>query len=184
MTLIQSIRDRRSVRAYTERQIPRDEILVLVEAAAAAPSAMNLQPWSFAVIEGGQRLEGLSNLAKRILLALPSTDGPSRDAFRDPSFNIFHGAPCLVVICARPPSRQAAEDCCLAAQNLMLASHDRGWGTCWIGSARPWLELPQTRSMLGLLSDQIPVAPIVVGEPAAQPPPTSRHKPLVLWPQP
>lgn len=182
MELMQAIKDRRSVRDYTDEPVSREEILSLIEAAAASPSAMNLQPWSFVVVEGKERLERMSGLAKRALLAMPSADAAHRTMLQDPSYNIFYGAPCLIIVCARPPSRQAAEDCCLAAHGLMLAAHGRGWGTCWIGTARPWLELPQTRSLLGLLPDQVPVAPIIVGEPASVSAPTPRHKPLVLWP--
>ena len=184
MELMHSIMGRRAVRSYTERPIARDVILDLVDAAIHAPSAMNLQPWSFAIVEGAAHLADLSVLAKRHLLS-PQSGEPVSETHRvmleDPGFNVFYGAPCLVVVCARPPSRQATEDCCLAAQNLMLAAHGRELGTCWIGFSRPWLELPKTRASLGLLPDQIPVAPIIVGEPTSMPPPTKRHRPNVVW---
>jgi len=184
MELMDTIKGRRAVRAYTARPVPRETILSLLDAAVAAPSAMNLQPWSFAIVQGAERLAGMSDLAKRFLLSPSSTDASvatHRGTLEDPAFNLFYGAPCLIVICARPPSRQAAEDCCLAAQNLMLAAHASGLGSCWIGFARSWLEQPQTRATLGLLSDQIPVAPIIVGEPAMLPKPAQRHRPSVIW---
>jgi nitroreductase len=184
MELMQAIRGRRAVRSYTARQIPRETILALVDAAIAAPSAMNLQPWSFAIVQDVERLAGMSAAAKRFLLASPLSDlalSSQRAALEDPAFDLFYGAPCLIVICARPPSRQASEDCCLAAQNLMLAAHASGLGSCWIGFARPWLEQPQIRASLGLLPDQIPVVPIIVGEPAMLPKPAARHRPSVIW---
>lgn len=184
MNLMQAIKERRAVRSYIDRPVPRDVILDLIDAAAAAPSTMNLQPWSFAVVEGVERLAGMSTFAKRFLLSTHAAEtslATHRAALEDPSFNIFYGAPCLIVVCARPPSRQATEDCCLAAQNLMLAAHGRGLGSCWIGFSRPWLELPQTRLSLGLLPDQIPVAPIIIGEPALLPRPPARHLPAVIW---
>lgn len=184
MNLMQAIKGRRAVRSYVDRPVPRDVIRDLIDAAAAAPSAMNLQPWSFAVVEGAKRLAGMSTLAKRFLLSSSSADSSlvtHRASLEDPSFNIFYGAPCLIVVCARPPSRQASEDCCLAAQNLMLAAHGRGLGSCWIGFSRPWLELPQTRASLGLLPDQIPVAPIIIGEPTSLPKPPERHRPAIIW---
>lgn len=184
MNLMQAIKGRRAVTSYVAKPVPRDVILDLIDAAAAAPSAMNLQPWSFAVVEGARRLAAMSTSAKRLLLSTHAAEtslATHRDLLEDPSFNIFYGAPCLVVVCARPPSRQATEDCCLAAQNLMLAAHGRGLGSCWIGFSRPWLELPQTRASLGLLPDQIPVAPIVVGEPAFLPDAPGRHRPAVIW---
>jgi len=184
MDLIEAIKGRRAVRSFTGRRIPRETILGLLEAAVAAPSATNLQPWSFAIVEGAERLADMSASAKRFLLSAAPTDfsrSAHRGALEDPAFNLFYGASCLIVICARPPSRQAAEDCCLAAQNLMLAAHAGGLGSCWVGYARPWLEHPQTRAALGLLADQVPVAPIVVGEPSIPPTPTDRHRPSVIW---
>jgi nitroreductase len=100
----------------------------------------------------------------------------------EPTFNIFYGASCLIVVCARPPVQQSMEDCCLAAQNLLLAAHAQGLGTCWIGFARPWLELAETRTELAIPADCLPVAPIIVGFPATLPSPVERRKPIVIWP--
>jgi nitroreductase family protein len=68
-----------------------------------------------------------------------------RDQLSKPGFDIFYGAPLLIVIAATSDARQSAEDCCLAAQNLMLAAHGMGLGTCCIGFARPWLNLAETK---------------------------------------
>ncbi len=184
MELRQAIEGRRAVRAYTTAAVPHDVILDLIGAAAQAPSAMNLQPWIFAVVEGQDRLDSLSDLAKRHLLTGMTADSPlasHRARLGDSSFSIYYGAPCLIVICARPPSRQASEDCCLAAENLMLAAHARDLGTCWIGLSRPWLETPEAHALLGLPSDCAAVAPIIVGVPRSVPSPTERRKPTVLW---
>lgn len=94
MPLIQAIKGRRAVRSYLDRPVPRHVIGDLIDAAAAAPSAMNLQPWSFAVIEGAERLAGMSTQAKRYLLSsrTPETSlAMHRASLEDPSFNIFYG---------------------------------------------------------------------------------------------
>ncbi len=184
MELRQAIEGRRAVRAYTAAAVPHEVILDLIGAAVHAPSAMNLQPWTFAVVEGRDRLASLSDVAKRHLLTGMTADSPlasHRARLEDPSFDVFYGAPCLIVICARPPSRQSSEDCCLAAENLMLAAHARDLGTCWIGLARPWLETPEAHTLLGLPSDCTAVAPIIVGVPRSVPLPTERRKPTVIW---
>ena len=184
MELIDAIYGRRAVRSYRAGGVTRDTVASLIEVAIQAPSAMNLQPWVFAVVEGAGRLAEFSKRAKAHLLAtIPAHSplGKYRDMLTDPTFDIFYGAACLIVICARPPVQQSMEDCCLAAQNLLLAAHGRGLGTCWIGFARPWLELEATRAELGIPADCIPVVPIILGEPAAIPAPTERHKPVVIW---
>ena len=90
----------------------------------------------------------------------------------DSSYDVFHGAPALVVICATFPEAQAAEDCCLAAQNLMLAAHAAGLATCPIGLARGWLNRPETKAALGIPREYVPVFPVIVGHPAQVPAPT------------
>ncbi len=184
MDVMNAIYGRRAVRAFTPEAVPRSTIERLIDAAIQAPSAMNLQPWAFTVIEGAERLAGFSAPAKRQALATLSADGPEaqlRARLEDPAFNIFYGAPSLIVVSGTAPTRQAAQDCCLAAQTLMLAAYDRGLGTCWIGLATPWLQLSDTRTELGMPADWMPVAPIIVGVPQSHPLPTSRRKPEIAW---
>jgi nitroreductase len=59
---------------------------------------------------------------------------------------------------------QAAEDCWLAAENLMLAARDEGLGTCWIGLSRAWFNLPSTKCELSLPEQYEVVAPIILAE--------------------
>jgi len=184
MELMEAIYHRRAVRTFTAAAVDRPRINTLVDAASHAPSAMNLQPWLFAVVEGAARLADYSTRAKRHLLATMPPNSPMtkyRAMLEDTSFNIFYGAPCLIVICARPPVQQSMEDCCLAGQNLMLAAHGQGLGTCWIGFSRPWLELADTRAELRLPPDCLPVAPIIVGVPTALPAAPEHHNATVIW---
>ena len=184
MEVMNAIYGRRAVRAFTPEPVSRGTIERLIDAAIRAPSAMNVQPWTFAVVEGAARLAALSAPAKRHFLSLLPADGPEaelRPHLEDPAFNIFYGAPSLVIVGATAPAPQAIQDCCLAAQTLMLAAYDLGLGTCWIGLSTPWLQLPATRAELGLPVDCLPVAPVIVGVPQSHPLPTSRNKPTIRW---
>ena len=98
-----------------------------------------------------------------------------------PEYSVLHHAPVLVMVLAKSTEAQAMEDCCLAAENLMLAARDRGIGTCWVGFARPWLNRPEVKSELGLNEDYEIVAPIVLGFPKAWPPSHGRNKPEIQW---
>lgn len=53
-----------------------------------------------------------------------------------PDFKVFWEAPALVLICGRSGNAEMALDCCRAGQNLMLAAHAMGLGTCWVGAHR------------------------------------------------
>ena len=49
--VLETIKARRSIRAYQKKQLNKEQINALVEAALASPSAMNLQPWHFIVVQ-------------------------------------------------------------------------------------------------------------------------------------
>ena len=184
MELLEAIRSRRAVRDFTAEPVERHAILELIDAAIQAPSAMNLQPWAFAVVRGRDTLNDYGQEAKEHLLSnLESYPeiASLRSMLTDKNFNMFYGAPALILICATPRSHQADEDCCLAAANLMLAARGQGLGTCWIGLSRPWLSLPATRARLELQETCGPVAPIIVGHPSKWPVPTPRNSPKVTW---
>lgn len=184
MELHEAIRGRRAVRNYLPRPVEHRTVTAIIDEAAQAPSAMNVQPWLFVVVEGPDVLQRWSTSAKQHLLATMTTESPIarfREQLADPGMNIFHDAPTLIVICARDDSEQAKEDCCLAAENLMLTAHDRGLGTCWIGLARPWLNSAEGRKALSLPHGAVAVAPLVIGAPRAVPVPTARTKPEIHW---
>ena len=105
----------------------------------------------------------------------------SRSHLRDTGFDIFYGAPALIVISSVVDNQWAIENCALAAQNLMLAACAEGLGTCWIGFAQMWLVTPEGKAVLGVPSVYVPVAPIIVGHPKAPPPPVPRKPPEVRW---
>jgi nitroreductase len=184
MELMDAIRNRRAVREYTDARIERSVVDRLIQAAILAPSAMNLQPWAFAVLLDRERIDNLGARAKNYLLAhFPRTGSVAtlHQTVEDPRYVLFHRAPALVIVLAKSSEAQDAEDCCLAAQNLMLAAREEGLGTCWIGLARPWLDLPSTKSELGLPESHHVVAPILVGHPKAWPESHGRNPAEIHW---
>ncbi len=95
---------------------------------------------------------------------------------------LFYDAGTLVTICAKPMSPWSAFDCCLAAQNLMLAACEMGLGTCPIGFAKPWLDLPEVKRELGIPDDYVPVFPVIIGVPQGDTPAHPRNDPeIVSW---
>ena len=173
---LHAIYERRAVREYTGVKPSRDMLKRLLDAAVQAPSAMDLQPWSFVVVQDAATLKRLSDHAKKLSLArMPSGSGLSlyRRELEDPKTDIFHGAGTLVVIVAKPGPWPGVEDCCLAGQNLMLAAHALGLGTCPIGYARDALNEPSFKRELGIPNDHSVAMAIVVGHKQDQPSPVS-----------
>ena len=60
MQVLEAIFNRRSVRKFTEEPVSTTDIRMLMEAAMAAPSAMNRQPWEFVVITEADPTQGLA----------------------------------------------------------------------------------------------------------------------------
>ncbi len=179
-----AIRNRRAVREYTDAPIDRATIERVINAALLAPSAMNLQPWAFAALLNGKQID---EYAGRIKSWLPTNFSQTgfgtslSDLIKEESYTVFHHAPALVLVLAKSSQPQAYEDCCLAAENLMLAARDDELGTCCIGLARPWLNLRSIKHELGLPESYDVVLPIVLGHPKAWPESHGRHPAEIHW---
>ena len=107
--------------------------------------------------------------------------GRLREELADPAFQIFYRAPALIVISAVERGPWIVEDCALAAENLMLAAHATGLGTCWVGFAQSYLGTPAGKVTIGLPDAAVPVAPIIVGHPSGVSPAVPRRPPEIRW---
>ena len=184
MDLGQALYSRRAVRNYTAETVDQATLGKLIDAAIQAPSAVNEQPWSFTVVTDRALLERISEKAKAYLLRGGPARVPAeslRRRLEDPAFDIFYHAPALIVICSVERSRWAVENCALAAENLMLAACGEGLGSCWIGFAQSWLATRAGKAALELPAPYLPVAPIIVGRPAAPAAAVPRRAPRIRW---
>jgi nitroreductase len=189
-TTLKAIYQRRSVRAYTDEPVTRENIELLVDAAIHAPSAVNSQPWAFVVVQDPQALSHYAEDGRALLVreppvaevaesGLPDVDRLRQMAARS-DFDLFHGAPALIVIYAT--SAEGVPDCYLAAENLMLAAWAIGLGTCPIGLARPLFNQAEVKAELEIPVDWSAALPIVVGWPSGETTPSTRHPArIVAW---
>lgn len=181
MDIYEAIEDRRSIREYTAEAVDEMAVRRIIDAAVHAPNAMNRQPWSFTVIRDRAVLDRIARDAKFHALAnMPHTEH-LRTLLQDPDFHIFYHAPALIVISAVDAEPWIIEDCALAAENLMLAAHAEGLGTCWIGFAQSYLNSPEGKGALKLAAGRIPLAPIIVGHAADIPQAGERKPPEIVW---
>jgi nitroreductase len=184
MELMDAIRHRRSVRAFTDAAVPKEVLLGLVDAATLAPSANNAEHWHFTIIQNQALLDRISDASKAHMLKvtdLASAGSRVREHLTAGSdFHVFYHAPAVILI-STLNGDFAIEDAALAAENLMLAAHGQGLGTCWIGFAQKWLETAEGKRAVELDPHYIPVAPIIVGMPKGETPPVPRKTPAVHW---
>jgi nitroreductase len=184
VNLSEAIENRRSVRNYTTQKVDKASVEKLLHAAVQAPSASNTQPWTFVVIQDAKLLKDYSDRSKSLLLGMIDFDNSPHKKYRamlsNPDFNIFYTASTLIVIYAKPMGSHSYGDCCLAAQNLMLAAHGLGLGTCWIGFAGTLLDTPEVKKELGVPGEYALVAPIIVGYPQGKVAQLTRDAPEIL----
>lgn len=149
MGLMDLIQKRRSVRRYSGRLIPKEDILKCVEAARLAPSACNSQPWKFVVIDEPDLRR---RVAERIFSGLYSMNKFAKEA------------PVLVAVVAEKMKFLAAVgaqvrdtkyylvDIGIACEHFILQAEELGIGTCWIGwfdekALKDELKVPKDRKV-------------------------------------
>jgi F420 biosynthesis protein FbiB-like protein len=188
--VLETLRSRRSVRRFLPDPVPPEIVTALLEAACAAPSAHNAQPWRFAVLASAQARQGLAEALgvefRRDLLA-DGLSAAESEAQVQRSQQRIGAAPLAILLCldsaaidAYPDAyRQeaarmmAVQSAALAGGSLLLAAHALGLGGVWMCAP---LFAPQTAAAaLNLPAGWQPQALILLGYPAAPGRPTSRR---------
>jgi nitroreductase len=166
------IMSRKSVRSYTEEAIPAEKVEVLLKAAMAAPTAMNVQPWRFVVV----------------------TDQEVKDKLAGPRGGMIAKAPLVIVVCGettfmRKPWGQPDaepvemenifwyEDCAAATENLLLAAEALGLGAVWTAGYPAADRMQPAIDALGLPDNVKPFCIIPIGYPAGDDQPKDKWKP-------
>lgn len=178
------LRERRSIREFVDRDVPPEIIRDILRETCLAPSAMNRQPWRFSVVTDRSTIRRLSEESKKNLLADLEADPASplkryEDLLRNPAFNVFYDAPCVIYISGPLAVNSLQVDCALAASYLMFAAAARGLGTCWVALGAN-LRDSALLGELGLTADLQIVAPVIVGYPRAIPELPERNEPVIL----
>lgn len=185
--VIEAIKRRRSVRSYKAKRLPKDIINTIIDAGNEAPSAMNSQPWRFVVVENKETRERLLRAAmpnaQKIIDTIKDAD-PKRyelikkrySELEDP---IYYSAPAVVFVIGS--GHYASHSCPLACENMMLAAHSLGVGSCWVGFGAMVAEDPEARNILELKEDEAIFGPILLGYPKDNPERPSKREPVVKW---
>jgi len=163
------LRKRRSIRDFEEKEVPLEIIKEIIKDSCLAPSSGNGQPWRFIIVHNKELIKKLSDESKKNLLAdlekNPASSSKKYEGIlRDPNFNVFYNAPCLVFILGPKDIGSLKVDCALAACYFMFAALERELGTCWIGFGTN-IRDPEILKLIGMPEDCQIVAPVIVGYP-------------------
>ena len=159
MDAMEAILSRRSIRQYTSQPVSEEAISNVLEAAMAAPSASNAQPWQFVVIRDRETLDEIP-------------------AFHEYS-QMLKQAPLAILVCGDLQLEKVpgywVQDCSAATQNLLVAAHVQGLCAVWLGIYPLEKRVAGLRKLLSLPENVIPLALIPIGHPAKQEPPVYRY---------
>lgn len=150
MKFIELAKQRASIRSYTPEPVSQEMLNEILEAGCLAPTACNLQPFQFIVV---QQKENLAALAK----GYPAP--------------WFAEAPLVIAICIQAANAWVRDkhdnrcmvdiDGAIAADHMTLTAADLGLGTCWVGAFDPKI----IRKALGVPRAVEPLILLTVGHP-------------------
>ncbi len=178
------LKNRRSIREFTDQVPPLAIIREIIGDTCLAPTARNGQPCSFVIVRDKTFIKRLSDESKGNLLAdlarRPGSFLKDYEArLRDESFNVFYNAPCVVFFTGPKDVGSLDVDIALTVSYFMFSAVSRGLGTCWVGLGSN-IRSRQALDLMGVPENFRIVAPVIIGYPAAIPPALERHAPEIL----
>ena len=132
-TMYDAILTRRSVKSYTDEQVPQELVEKIIEAGRYAPTGMNAMSPIFIAVQNPEVIARLSKMNAAVM----GMDG-------DP----FYGAPTVILVLANRERNTWLEDGSLAMGNLQLAAHALGVGSCWIHRCFQMFESEEGKALL------------------------------------
>ena len=159
---IENIMTRTSIRQFKAQPVEQDKVDILLKAAMAAPSALNLQPWHFIVINDKETIALLSG--------------------KQPT-----SAPLMIAVCGDTDKTMLpdgstklpdfwVEDVSAATENLLLAAHALGLGAVWTGVYPAMDRTAEVANVLNCPQNIVPLAVVRVGYPDESPEPKNKFK--------
>lgn len=152
-SVIETILNRKSVRKFSDKPVEKEKLQLILQAAMAAPSAVNCQPWFFVVIDERELLDKLGQelpYGKMLLhsQAAVIVCGDLKKALEDWEKDFW------------------VQDCSAASQNLLLAAESLGLGAVWTALYPAQNRVKIVRDILNLPENLMPLNVIPLGYPA------------------
>ena len=156
METLEAIKTRRSIRKFSDQPVEPEKLQAVLEAVRQAPSWSNLQCWHLVVVENQESRDKISELS--FVESFFATYGYKTN----PAQKALAQAPVVIIACADPvksgnlhDQQYYLADMGIASENLMLAAHDQGLGTVFVGvyheeQIKALLGIPDNIKIVGL----------------------------------
>ncbi len=194
MDLKQSIEKRTSIRNFTDKNVPVEDLQELVRRAGLAPSVNNYQPWKFFAITNKEILSKMAVKVSEKIKELPSNHSIAAKNVKSQVewfATFFENAPAVIAMAMEDyesvlekgvdlshdeinklrnfPDMQSAG---AAIQNMLLSAVDLGYGACWLSA--PMMAKEALEEILEIESPYHLIAFVAVGEPTRELQPKSK----------
>ncbi len=164
MELNEVIRNRRSVRSFTEETVPQELIDRIIEAGLWAASGMGKQAPVILQIDDPDTRNEISRLNAAVMNA---------------SIDPFYGAKQVLIVLADRSAGTYVYDGALTMGNMMLRAYDLGVASCWIHRAKEVFETEEGKAILkkaGIEGDYEGIENLIIGYAADVPQPKERKE--------
>jgi nitroreductase len=143
---------RRSIRQYSRQPVSDDAIRQILKAAMSAPSAYDRRPWSFVVITDEQILREIPRFHEYAI--------------------ILNAVGTAIAVCGVTSAVDTDEEwlaaCSAATQNMLLAAHELGLGSVWVGITPIERRVEKLKALLELPAGIEPICVLPLGYPAEE----------------
>ena len=170
------VHQRRSIRSYLNKPVEKDKIIQCIEAARVAPSAENVEPWRFFVIDD---TELKNKFCEHVFSGIYSFSKWAANA------------PVIIVILAKldvlanrlgkqiQGTHYYLIDIGIAGEHIVLQAKELGLGTCWIG----WFNAKKAKKFLKIPRSYKVVSLIIMGYPDKNPLKEKKRRSLeeIMW---
>jgi len=177
--VIEAINNRRSIRDFDQKPIPKDILNAIIEAGNQAPfmSEKRIQPWRFVVVEDPEFKQKLVQTTlpiwkkfmenmKETLPEIYEMGMKLYEAMDESKDLVYYSAPAIIFIIG--PARNST-CCALAAENIMIAAKSLGLGSCYVGFGAMVTGNADVVQTLELTDDERIYGPILLGYPNDDP---------------
>ena len=166
---LRTLTERRSIRSFSDKPVPREDIEKIIKAGLYAPTGRNTRDTLFLVVTNKELRDRLSKMNASVM-------GSDNDP--------FYGAGTVIVVFADRNRTTTVEDGSCAMANLMNAAFSLGIDSCWIHRAREVFESKEGREIarsFGIPDEYIGIGNCILGyRDCALPEPLERIQPVIF----